>query len=205
MRGTKTVVLNEKKGEKMKTKTQTRCAAGLEYTLEIKAVKRLNLRLRRDGSIALSVPPGTPAAVADDFVQRKADWLRTARQRVLAREQALQRRQPPTRGECAAVFARADAKIWPLFRQALGGRKPDIRMRPMETRWGVCSPAQYRITLSTWLALEPMEAVVLGSGREPDARLEAAPADAAPYRRRAVKFYLKERRADGESGPAVVQ
>ncbi len=159
MRGTKTVVLNEKKGEKMKTKTQTRCAAGLEYTLEIKAVKRLNLRLRRDGSIALSVPPGTPAAVADDFVQRKADWLRTARQRVLAREQALQRRQPPTRGECAAVFARADAKIWPLFRQALGGRKPDIRMRPMETRWGVCSPAQYRITLSTWLALEPMEAV----------------------------------------------
>ena len=125
MRGTKTVVLNEKKGEKMKTKTQTRCAAGLEYTLEIKAVKRLNLRLRRDGSIALSVPPGTPAAVADDFVQRKADWLRTARQRVLAREQALQRRQPPTRGECAAVFARADAKIWPLFRQALG---QDIRL-----------------------------------------------------------------------------
>lgn len=143
----------------MKTKTELRCAAGVEYTLETKAVKRMNLRLQRDGAVALSVPRGTPAALADGFVASKADWIRATRAKVLAREEALRRRQPPTRGECAAVFARADAKIWPLFRQALGGRKPDIRMRPMETRWGVCSPAQYRITLSTWLALEPMEAV----------------------------------------------
>lgn len=143
----------------MKSKTQLRHAAGMEYTLEIKRVKRMNLRLRRDGSIALSVPPGTSAALADGFVASKADWLRDARQRVLAREEALRQEKIPSTGECAAIFARADARIWPLFREALGGRKPDIRIRRMETRWGVCSPAQYRITLSTRLAAKPAEAV----------------------------------------------
>ncbi len=143
----------------MKSKTQLRYAAGMEYTLEIKGVKRMNLRLRRDGSIALSVPPGVSAAAADSFVASKADWLQTARRRVLAREEAMQREKIPSVGECAAIFARADAKIWPLFCQALGGRKPDIRMRKMDTRWGVCSPAQYRITLSTRLAAKPAEAV----------------------------------------------
>ena len=55
------------------------------YELERKAVKRMNLRVRRDGSIHISVPMRTPLSVAERFLREKADWLIAARARVLCR------------------------------------------------------------------------------------------------------------------------
>lgn len=60
----------------------------LEYRLERKAVRRLNLRIQRDGSIHVSVPIRTPLAEVERFVSDHADWIVAARLRVAARQGA---------------------------------------------------------------------------------------------------------------------
>ena len=41
-----------------------------------KRVRNLNLRVHADGSVALSIPLRASAATAQDFLNRKADWVR---------------------------------------------------------------------------------------------------------------------------------
>ena len=47
----------------------------ISYTFCRKAVKNINLRLRRDGSITVSAPPRVPTAYVDDFVRAKGAIL----------------------------------------------------------------------------------------------------------------------------------
>lgn len=56
-----------------------RCAGGIEYELTRKAVKNLNLRLRPDGSVTVSIPKRVTLAEADRFVEQNADRIRQAR------------------------------------------------------------------------------------------------------------------------------
>ena len=53
----------------------------LTYTWEKKRVKNLNLRIRPDGSIAVSSAVWVPAAMVDDFVRSRAGLIGTARRR----------------------------------------------------------------------------------------------------------------------------
>ena len=57
----------------------------LSYTLERKAVRRINLRVRRDGSIGVSAPVRVPIAVIERFLSEHTEWIRAARERVTAR------------------------------------------------------------------------------------------------------------------------
>ena len=67
-----------------------RCAGGIEYELTRKAVKNLNLRLRPDGSVTVSIPKRVTLAEADRFVEQNADRIRQARQRLDCRPEDLQ-------------------------------------------------------------------------------------------------------------------
>ena len=64
----------------LKTDTET-----LSYTLERKTVRRINLRVRRDGSIGVSAPARVSLAVIERFLLEHADWILAARARVEAR------------------------------------------------------------------------------------------------------------------------
>jgi len=139
-------------------KQQLRTAGGVEYVLQRKKVKRINLRLRPDGTAAVSAPSWVPAEQIDRFVASHAEWVCRAREKAARRAEALAV-PPPDAAQCRAVFAAADAVVWPLVANALGNRRPEIRVRDMKTRWGVCSPAQYRITLASRLAAQPTAAV----------------------------------------------
>lgn len=55
-----------------------RTAGGIAYLLERKPVRNLNLRIHRDGTVYLSTSPDVPAEEADDFVRRKAEYIRKA-------------------------------------------------------------------------------------------------------------------------------
>ena len=63
----------------------TRTAGGICYTLTRKAVKNLNLRVRPDGSVAVSAPKRVPAVAVDAFVLRHAGLIAGARERLAAR------------------------------------------------------------------------------------------------------------------------
>ena len=47
----------------------------IQYLLAVKKVKNMNLRVRPDGSVHVSVSRRVPKTAADDFVRSRADWI----------------------------------------------------------------------------------------------------------------------------------
>lgn len=65
-------------------------AGTLTYDWEKKGVKNLNLRLRPDGTAAVSTPRRVTQAQVEAFLQDKADWIARAQARQKARRPAAQ-------------------------------------------------------------------------------------------------------------------
>ena len=63
------------------TRTVDLGGRAVTYTLTRKAVKRINLRVKPGGEIAVSIPRRLSAAAADRFLMAKADWLLRALER----------------------------------------------------------------------------------------------------------------------------
>jgi hypothetical protein len=132
---------------------------GQRYTLERKNVKNINLRVQRDGTVAVSAPARVAKKDIDAFIDSRAAWLAQAQTRVQARQARDQAPLTVTREEALALFEQVSAQIFPLFADVLNGQKPLIKVRAMTTRWGVCAPTKRQITLSLRLAERPLAAV----------------------------------------------
>ena len=138
---------------------QIRRVAGLEYELVRKKVKNLNLRVRRDGTVAVSVPLSVSGQQADAFVAGRLGWIVEAKQQMARRTRLEQACPPPTKEECLALFEPISRRIYPAFAQVLDGQPPELRVRDMSSRWGVCDVNKRRITLASRLARQPVAAV----------------------------------------------
>ncbi len=62
------------------------------YELTRKSVKNINLRVRRDGSVAVSAPRSVSLASVEAFLREKQDWLLLALLRTAARSPAMPER-----------------------------------------------------------------------------------------------------------------
>lgn len=144
---------------KNKEPAQYRAAGGVRYEFKRKRVKNINLRVRADGSIAVSAPLGAPLAQVDAFVVGRARWIEAARVRALARGEEEQRPCSVSREDALALFTQVSDAVFPLFAQVLNGQRPVLKVRQMKTRWGVCVPAKRQITFSLRLAEKPRAAV----------------------------------------------
>ncbi len=147
------------KGAEGAVESQKRTAGGVEYTLTRKKVKNLNLRVRPDGSVAVSAPRKTPLKEVDGFVTAHLEWIAKAQSRVDARQKKMEETPLPTKEECMALFEPVSERIYPAFAQVLEGQKPRLVVRDMTSRWGVCHIQKRQITLAQRLALKPMAAV----------------------------------------------
>lgn len=136
-----------------------RRAGGVDYELTRKRVKNINLRVRRDGSVAVSAPCRTSFAHIDAFVAGRAEWIAQARAQVLAAEAEEKRPCAVPREQALALFTEISDAVFPLFAQVLDGQHPVLKVRQMKTRWGVCAPAKRQITLNLRLAEKPRAAV----------------------------------------------
>lgn len=58
----------------------------IEYSFARKKVKNINLRIRADGSVAVSAPRGVPLSVIEDFVRSNAPKIISARSRISENE-----------------------------------------------------------------------------------------------------------------------
>ena len=124
------------------------------YQLTRRRVKNLNLRVRADGTVAVSIPLRVPAAQADPFVACHAAWIEQARQRA-ARRAA---RPLPDRQEALDRFTALVEAAWPAFASRLGPQPPAVRVRAMTSRWGVCAPAKRQVTFALALYGMPLAA-----------------------------------------------
>ena len=72
----------------VRTFTLPRSRRTLTYELERKAVKNLNLRVRRDGTVHLSIPRRTTMADVEVFLVNHEDWILQAMTRMEKRAEA---------------------------------------------------------------------------------------------------------------------
>ena len=144
---------------KNKEPVQYRAAGGVRYEFKRKRVKNINLRVRADGSVAVSAPLGAPLRQGDAFVAGRARGIEAARVRALARGEEEQRPCSVSREDALALFTQVSDAVFPLFAQVLNGQRPVLKVRQMKTRWGVCVPAKRQITFSLRLAEKPRAAV----------------------------------------------
>ena len=142
-----------------KQETQLRTAGGIQYELTRKRVKNLNIRVREDGTVAVSVPLRTSAEAADRFVAERAQWVQQARERAMRRA-AQEARPLPDKETALAYFTAMSDAVYPAFAEVLGGQKPTIKVRSMVSRWGVCAMAKRQITFALQLYNMPPAAQI---------------------------------------------
>ena len=149
-------------------RTYTLQAGSIPVEVERKRVRRLNLRVRADGSAHLSVPWRCPLAEAQRFLDEHETWLREHVARRTARDAEPCDGLIPLWGELAALPTGSSPDE--LYRAELAARLPEVaarmeaaldvrasgwQLRDMKTRWGSCTPRTGRIRVNVRLAAFP--------------------------------------------------
>lgn len=145
------------------------------YELYLGGVKRLNLRIRPDGSIRVSAPRLTPQRTIDDFLSLYGDKIAAAVLRAKARQQ--NDASTPTKAQQAAqkerllviirechqnlVLPRFDALDLALTEQQRRFilSPTAIRVRAMRTRWGSCNAQKGTLNFNLHLIDQPIECI----------------------------------------------
>ncbi len=148
--------INIKFGNKMKTKKQDYDTSHGVITVERKKVKNLNMRIRSDGSVYVSVPRYISQKEIQNFIISKSPWIEKNRAQILSKPP----QQAPiyTKKECLELFTQLSDIVFPIFAARLNRQKPLIKVRDMKTRWGTCNVQKRIITLNMRLAEKPKEA-----------------------------------------------
>ena len=148
----------------------------IEYELERKRVKNINLRIRPDGSIYVSAPKIAPTAVIEAFLRSKGEFILSALNRkrehtgsetlfVLGREvndsfPTVAARENWLRNQCIETVGAVFSRVYPAF-EKVGVPLPEIRWRRMKSRWGSCMPTKGVVTFNTALIHVPVECIEL--------------------------------------------
>lgn len=95
---------------------QRRIAGGVEYELTRRRVRNLNIRVRTDGSVAVSAPRRVPLSSVDAFVAAHAGWVAAAQGR-MAVHMANRAAEPPLPSKAIALHQMQAlcAQYYPLF------------------------------------------------------------------------------------------
>lgn len=142
---------------------------GIPVEVERKAVHRINLRVRPDGSVHMSVPWRTGRTGAEAFLRDHAGWLMKARERVLEGHKAP---KEPGPGDLVALWGRLvplpEGRDLPdLYKEELERALPAVverveaasglhatrwQLRDMTSRWGSCTTTTGAIRINIRLA-----------------------------------------------------
>ena len=136
---------------------------GIRYVLTRKNVKNINLRIRSDGSVAVSAPRRVSTEEIEAFVSRRQAWIEKTRDRVLGAGQSVRMLQ--ISGVSDAMCRAHFLPVMEACLQLLGQREPVLlRIRTCTSRWGSCQKQKRVIMLNRLLYFVPlrlMEYVVL--------------------------------------------
>lgn len=129
----------------------------VEYTLERKSVKNINVRIKRDGKIYVSANGRVPLAVIEGFLQSKADYILRALEKV-ENSSAVISDRIYSEEQLFEVINTACRRLYAHFEKR-GVLYPKIKLRRMRSRWGSCNSARGVVTFSKYLAYAPQECI----------------------------------------------
>lgn len=129
----------------------------IEYDLQYKKVKNINLRIKADGSVCVSASRKVPQSVIDDFIILKADLIFRAISK-MQEKSSLPKIQHYTESEVKELIMLICERVYPYY-AAKGIKYPLIRFRKMVSRWGSCHPRKGILTFNTNLMYADTECI----------------------------------------------
>lgn len=127
----------------------------IEYFLEYKNVKNINLRIKPDGKVYVSANRLVPKKIIDEFVISKTDFIKRAIERS---QDILPQKQYFSEEEIKEVILNKCQKAYLYFKEK-GIEYPEIKFRKMVSRWGSCHPEKRILTFNTNLMYAPEECI----------------------------------------------
>lgn len=129
----------------------------IQYELQYKNVKNINLRIKPDGSINVSANKRVPQKVIDDFIISKSDFIVRALEKyknVPVKEQ----KQYFSEAELKEQILWLCKKAYPYYERR-GIKYPEIKFRKMISRWGSCHTQKGILTFNVNLMYAPIECI----------------------------------------------
>lgn len=118
----------------------------IEYELERKKVKNINLRIKPDLTVYVSANRRVSKKYIDSFVLKKADFILNALEKYRSHTFIT---EPKYTNEDFTDFINSEfLRIYDLF-QEYRIIKPTLKLRKMKSRWGSCNYVKGIITLNT--------------------------------------------------------
>jgi len=130
---------------------------GVPVDVERKRIHRINIRIRSDGRVHLSVPKWwATLGEGEAFLRSKWDWVVRTRRELLSRPQLAQTPVTKDERERLGVLITDLHVVWTVRLNEPG---VTFRLRRMKTLWGSCHWRKRVVTYSTELARVPREMV----------------------------------------------
>ncbi|MDD6484716.1 MAG: DUF45 domain-containing protein [Clostridiales bacterium] len=129
----------------------------IQYDLQYKKVKNINLRIKPDGSIHVSANKRVPQKVIDEFLITKADFILKALEKYKSMSYE-PKKQYFTEDEVKDIILALCKKVYPYFEKQ-GVKYPQIKFRKMVSRWGSCHCEKGILTFNTNLMYTPIECI----------------------------------------------
>lgn len=129
----------------------------INYTLEYKNVKNINLRIKQNGEIFVSANRFVSPDKIEEFLILKKDFILNALKRFEnKRENPL--KQYRTIEALYALIFDISKDIYPYFEKQ-GVAFPNIKLRKMTSCWGSCHYKDNTLVFNKYLVLAPKECV----------------------------------------------
>lgn len=129
----------------------------VEYTLEYKRVKNINLRIKSDAGIYVSASKRVSIAEIERFMRSKAEFILRALDK-FENMPKKERVQHFGEDEIRSVITDICKKVYPYFENR-GIMFPIIKFRRMVSRWGSCNYVKGVVTFNTALMYAPYECI----------------------------------------------
>lgn len=146
-----------------KAQTETlRSVEGIQYILTRKSVKNINLRVRPDGSVAVSAHSRVALKHIDAFVAQNAQKILNAQEKFRKIPQPPEPLTPKERQHMAQellpIATAATERMLSKFHH-YHIPMPEVRLRYMKSRWGCCYTMRGIIVLNSKLLHYPLDCI----------------------------------------------
>ena len=129
----------------------------IQYDLQYKKVKNINLRIDSDGKISVSANRWVSHSVIESFIRSKEAFIIRALEKVENRVN-VPLKQYFGEDEIAIVIRKICDEVYPYFKEK-GIAYPAIKFRKMVSQWGNCRSEKGILTFNKNLMYAPYECV----------------------------------------------